>query len=168
MPSPRSKNGYDTQISQFIKDVLVICPKCEGQALVKTTHSPDVKITENSVRLICSSCGFNKIQSEKPKATLVSTNYKSIKGNFLVVGSQVDPFFKLPLWLTEPFNEHLFWAYNKEHLCFLEQHIQAKLRERNTDKISNRSIASRLPRWMTSKKNRASLLKIIEKLKQKV
>jgi hypothetical protein len=41
------------------------------------------------------------------------------------------------------------------------------LRERNDVEYSNKSLGSRLPKWMTSKKNREEVLKAIDKLKNK-
>ncbi len=61
----------------------------------------------------------------------------------------------------------LLWAYNYKHLDFIENHIKAELRTRENSAIKNRSLGSRLPKWMSSKKNRKELLKGIEKLKKK-
>ncbi|MFD2725028.1 hypothetical protein [Hyunsoonleella rubra] len=90
-----------------------------------------------------------------------------IIGRHFYIGGGIDPFFHLPLWLTENISGNLFWAYNIDHIEFLEKHIQAKLRERNGIKYRNKSIGSRLPKWMVSKKNRDSILKTINKLKSK-
>ncbi len=65
------------------------------------------------------------------------------------------------------FEDNTLWAYNVEHLDFLAEHIGAKLRERNGQELLNGSIGSRLPKWMTSKKNREALLKKITELKSK-
>ena len=80
------------------------------------------------------------------------------------MGTSVNSYFHLPLWQTINCCNNIFWAYNYEHLEFLKNHIESKLRERNLDEISNKSIGSRLPKWMTSKKNRETVLKIIQQL----
>ena len=51
------------------------------------------------------------------------------------------------------------WAYNLEHLDFIEKYVQAKIREREPN--VNKSLASRLPNWIKSKKNRNEILKCI-------
>ena len=89
------------------------------------------------------------------------------KGNVLIFGGPIDPFFHLPVWLQADFSGQTLWAYNLEHLEFLAEHVGAKLRERNTSPRMSRSIGARLPRWMTAASNREAVLKAIEKLKGK-
>lgn len=60
--------------------------------------------------------------------------------------------FCFPLWLRTDFEGHVLWAYNIKHLDFLRDHIDAKLRERNGQELFNKSLGSRLPKWMTAKK----------------
>ncbi len=152
-----ANNAYQTFLYQFIKDVLVVCPNCEGKALVKTGDLIFPRCDAKEVRVVCLHCGYNK-QLEQATG----------KGTYLVTGAPVDPFFQLPVWLQGDFGEHLLWAYNLEHLQFLEQHIGAALRERNGQETFNSSLGSRLPKWMTAKKHREALLKAIEKLRTKV
>lgn len=160
MNSPRTKDGYQKTIDDFISEVYIICPSCTRQALVKN-------LKEKDVNLICAHCGFNKKLSEKPDIVLLKTKSKTITGKYKIMGGAIDPYFHLPLWLTTECCNDLLWAYNYEHLEFLKNHIEAKLRERNTENMSNRSIGSRLPQWMASKKNRAQVLKAIEFLRKK-
>ncbi|MEO6133505.1 MAG: hypothetical protein ABIP35_00035, partial [Ginsengibacter sp.] len=63
--------------------------------------------------------------------------------------------------------QNILWAYNLEHLDFLRGHIEATLRERNGQELLNKSLGSRLPKWMTAKKNREPLLKKISELQNK-
>ena len=88
-----------------------------------------------------------------------------MKGKHLVFGAPVDPFFHLPVWFQTTFEGELLWAYNIAHLEFLADHVGDKLRERNGFKFNVKSIGARLPRWMTSKKNREEILKAIHHLK---
>jgi len=167
MTNLRFKDAYQATTYDFINDILVVCPKCEQKAIVKATNFSFGKTNENEVRFVCSDCGNSKILSEKPHIIVYTSNQEIIMGRHYFVGGGIDPFFHLPLWLTENINGNLFWAYNLEHIEFLENHIQAKLRERNGNEFQNKSIGSRLPKWMTSKKNREIVLKTIEKLKIK-
>lgn len=58
------------------------------------------------------------------------------------------------------------WAMNIEHLDFLESYVKADLRSRVP--TINKSLASRLPQWIKSKKNRDEILNCISKLRIKL
>jgi hypothetical protein len=104
--------------------------------------------------------------TEKPTSVLYSAiNDQTIEGQHLIIGAPIDPFFHLPLWLTENVNGNLLWAYNYEHLEFIRNFVDSKLRERNGQDFSNKSLGSRLPKWLTSKNNRETILRTIEKIK---
>ncbi len=164
----RTKDSYQTYVYDFLKfDILVICPNCSRQAVVKPDNFSFRKIDESDVKVICTSCGYNKRLLEKPTSILYSSNEKTITGRYYVVGGAIDPFFYLPLWLKTDCEGHSLWAYNFEHLDFLRVHIEAKLRERKGQELANKSLGSRLPKWMTSKKNRELILKKISELQSK-
>jgi hypothetical protein len=99
---------------------------------------------------ITNACGLNNVQ---PVQTLVLHN------------SARDWYFHLPLWLQTPCCGHILWARNRAQLAFLEGYVAAKLRE-DVPNI-NQSLVSRLPRWLKSAKNRADVLRGVERLKQK-
>lgn len=103
-----------------------------------------VKIIEDCKKISCLHCGFNK------------------------QNLGVYHIFNSKLWLSKETSFGDFWCYNYEHLEHIKLIVEAKLRERNaaTDK-RNKSIASRLPKWITSKENREFILKIIEQLESK-
>ncbi|SFS76343.1 hypothetical protein [Paenibacillus sp. BC26] len=75
-------------------------------------------------------------------------------------------FMGLRLWLRTNCCGKLLWAYNKEHLDFMDGYINATLRE--TLPNMNQSLASRLPIWIKSGKNRDELIKGIIKLRNKL
>jgi Arc/MetJ family transcription regulator len=56
------------------------------------------------------------------------------------------------------------WAYNERHLAFLEQYVGATLRE-TTLEAGNRSLASRLPRWIKSGQHREEVLAGLRRLR---
>jgi hypothetical protein len=56
----------------------------------------------------------------------------------------------------------VLWAYNAEHLNFLRRYVSAELRERLV--MRNTSLASRLPKWIKSAKNRDAALKGLDRL----
>lgn len=158
----RTKDTYEKKVYDFIKDIDIVCPSCSKKAIVKSDSSLSLfkNIDKNLVRLICPNCGYNKLHAEIPK------NLAIIKWTF-IIGGAIDPYFHQPLWMAQKVGENILWAYNHEHLDFLERHVGAKLRERNNKIIENKSMGSRLPKWLTSKKNRELVLKVIKQLREK-
>ncbi len=167
MKLQRTKDTYQKQVYDFIKDILVACPSCNKQAIVKTSDLPVRNINENEIKVTCTHCGYNKRLEEKPKSILFSASSTSIPVRYLIIGGPIDPYFHLQLWLTTNCCDNTLWAYSHDHLEFLKEHVEAKLRERNTQEMANKSLGSRLPKWMTSSKNREAVLKAIAQLKTK-
>jgi len=145
----RDKNGYQKLIYDFIKDILVVCPQCTKNAIVKCDEI-NFQELDKGVKIICTFCGFNKRLTEKSSSVLSTT----FEGKYFVIGAPVDPFFYLALWLKENVGGEQIWAYNYEHLEFIENFVDSKLRERNGQEPLNKSLGSRLPKWITSKSNR--------------
>ncbi|WP_049558181.1 hypothetical protein [Nonomuraea sp. SBT364] len=50
----------------------------------------------------------------------------------------------------------MLWAYDAEHLDFLERYVRASIREREPNR--NGSLASRLPAWLKYAKSRDQVL----------
>lgn len=74
-------------------------------------------------------------------------------------------YFNAVLWLQYPFKSDVFWAYNGEHLAYLEAYIGAKLRE-HKDR-AHFTLLEKLPKFYHDAKNRKALLAIIKKLREK-
>jgi hypothetical protein len=88
-------------------------------------------------------------------------------GGQVSIGGNFDWYFRLPLWLQiECCGGETLWAYDKKHLNFIENYVAARLRERKPN--VNKSLASRLPQWIKSAKNREEILRAIGKLKEKL
>jgi Zn ribbon nucleic-acid-binding protein len=153
--------SYQTLLYDFLKyDIPVVCPACSQQAIVQSKGGIFARAAEQEIKVVCVHCGYNKQLTEK------TTTTGKHAGQY-VIGEPIDPFFHLPLWLTTSFENNILWAYNREHLEVLRQHIAAELRERHGQNILNKSIGSRLPKWMTAKKNREAVLKKIADLQRK-
>ena len=146
-------NAYTKTIYDFLNEIYVECPNCKAKAIVRSNIFDN---RHQETKIVCTKCSFNKALTKQSRK---NTSYQ--------IGAAVDPYFALDLWLKKELADGLLWAYNYEHLGFIEKHIAADLRFRSLDNISNKSIASRLPKWMSSKKNRAKILKEIAKLKEK-
>ena len=92
----------------------------------------------------------------------------------LCIGGPIDWYFHYPVWLATSCCGETLWAYNEEHLDYLENYVSAALRERASAtrmaeaRIRNSSLASRLPGWLTAAKNRKGILAAIAKLRQRL
>jgi hypothetical protein len=89
-------------------------------------------------------------------------------------GMAVDPYFRLPLWLqARCCTNRTLWAYNLQHLEFLERFVAAGLRERAHQPAAGEyhrrmTMVAKLPVWMKSAKNRAEIVKALGRLKATV
>ncbi len=164
-------DAYTTRHTDFIGDILVKCPQCGCKAVVKTPGYPqqDWNRYEEDVRFGCYQCGKAIRLSTMPKQTLfINEKGKPVQARMLHgENSRTDPFFGLELWLVKSCLEDAIWAYNEAHLQFLEEFIAAPLRSRpqQAEYTYNHSVGGRLPRWMTSAKNRDKVLQVIRELK---
>jgi len=145
MKSPIRFQDKNYLLSDFYKEVWVICPSCNKKAIAT------VDFDTKKARLFCINCGFNK----ETTTNMMGKNANCIKAAHL--------YFDVQLWLVFPFKEDFFWALNMEHLLYLEKYIAANLRE-HTDR-THFTLLEKLPKFYHEAKNRETLLKIIEKLK---
>lgn len=147
-----------TKLEEYYDVFLVVCPKCGKMARVLIDEAALELMSKKKIdqfrnkmfaprRLVCANC-----------AHLDHWN-----GTQISVGSSVDWYFRLPLWLQISCCGETLWAYNREHLEMLEQFVFAKLRER-TNKGRN-SFFSKLPQWIKSAKNRGEILRAINRMR---
>lgn len=146
---------------------LVRCGQCNNCAHVLTAEDDN----RPEVRLSCLSCGCNKEWMRKNPGVTYCNNVDYFQDGEIWIGAAVDWYFHLPLWLQIPCCSELLWAYNAEHLFWLKNFISADLRERsenNEHGWQNRSLASRLPKWMKKSSNRDAIMRAINKLEHKL
>lgn len=135
---------------------LVICPKCQQMAKVfPKQEQPEQGYT---MKLVCTKCPFNQ---EK-------TSAQGARGFAWYSEDPTDSYFGYHLWLRIDCCGHSLWVFNKRHLDFLFNFVSAGLRERKKDASgwANSSLASRLPKWLQSAKNRDKILVALSKLKK--
>jgi hypothetical protein len=148
-----------TSLDEMLDEILVVCPRCHACArITPTAPAPTQDPMRPGLfaprRLVCVHCGYTREWAEKRIRR---------SGNSTPV---VDDFFDEPLWLQEPFDGKVLWAYNLRHLSLIEAYVAADLREHRRDPVwKNRSLINRLPRWISSAKNRERVLKALEKLR---
>lgn len=146
------EHRLDISIPEEDDPTLVYCPKCKSKSFV-FPHG------ESKVKFSCLNCAYTKIKS---------TSYRSFDW---YAENPTDSYFGFDLWLKTGCVGESLWAFNKRHLRFLESYVSANIRERERHDEwgwHNSSLASRLPKWLKSAKNRESILKAINELKVKV
>ena len=142
------------RIYSFQDELLVRCPHCDSCAILRCID-PDKVDFFAPRRFSCTACGSSKDWSKQK----IESWYT------------VDDYLGYPLWLETSCCGETLWAYNLRHLEFIEAFVRAKLRERKPDELygwSNRSLFSRLPKWIQSAKNREGILKAIAKIHESV
>lgn len=137
------------RLSHFQDHVDVGCPGCGKKATATADHE------KKEARINCLHCGYSKI-------TTTAIEVMGMRGHLKVAANA---YFDAELWYTAPFKSEEFWAYNREHLDYLEAYISATLRE-HKDR-SHFTLLEKLPRFYHEAKNRDTLLKLISKLKIK-
>lgn len=143
-----SRFHHQNRVRQHFTDfpVLVECPRCNKCARV--TRRPHKKGHLFIARCVCSTCSFVKEKEIK----VMSYWWQGM-----------DMYFDYPLYFRIPFGSHVFWAYNLEHLKYIESLVRAGIR----DTTHHGGVASKLPKWIKLAKNRRQLLKKIQILKEK-
>lgn len=143
-----------TCLEDFANRFQVACPDCGACALVESIPNESHPIMRIG-KFCCPKCG-------------ASRTTKECKGS---KRGPVDWHFGYPLWLQAECAGHTLWAYNLEHLGFLEAYIAAEQREGIRAELAqelgvrNKTLASSLPEWMILARNREKLLKAIGKIR---
>jgi len=141
-----------TSIYTFLDPIWVECPRCGHRAVIS---GGAIWPAETAIRIVCESCGHCQERDQRHRTVADRPG-------------AIDPFFDLPLWLQAKCCGRILWAHNVDHIAFLETYVNATLRTREPTKEGgwrNHSLASRLPRWITSAKNRNDVMRGIGRLK---
>ncbi|WP_312190339.1 hypothetical protein [Sphingobacterium sp.] len=136
-------------VSDFYHEVWVVCQACGKKAVAKADYNA------KQASLYCDYCGYHK------RAT-TDIYFFGIKSHAMTAAHF---YFKATLWLQHPFKSDVFWAYNGEHLNYLEDYIGAKLREHKDRE--HFTLLEKLPKFYHEAKNRKALLAIINRLRKK-
>lgn len=137
----------------FMDKTYVECPQCGSCAVSARVNEADSDWFAER-RLSCKSCGH----SDHWHSRKIHRRWREVR----------DDYFGLPLWLQTECRGEVLWAYNEQHLELLERLVSARQRERTPDEDygwANRSLLSRLPKWIKAKKNRDDVLKGISRLR---
>ncbi|MBL7976440.1 MAG: hypothetical protein JNJ85_16090 [Candidatus Kapabacteria bacterium] len=127
------------------------CGNCGGIFNDETRYTTKY---QSKMKVKCKTCGIEKFYETKYELTYANSNQAT------------DPYLGLPLWLQQPFEGHILWAYNFDHLHYLKEYVGAKLREAPSG--GKHSLAWKLPNFIKVAKNRDRILKTIGRLEKKV
>ncbi|SFI61202.1 hypothetical protein SAMN05421638_0259 [Kaistella treverensis] len=146
---PHRFQDQNHRLSHFQDHVDVVCRGCGKNATATADHD------KKEARMYCLQCGYSKTVS-------TSVEVAGIRGDLQIAAHE---YFGAKLWFAAPFKSEEFFAFNREHLDYLEAYISATLRE-HTER-SHFTLLEKLPRFYHEAKNREALLKLIAKLKTK-
>ena len=157
--SPAPVRFHDTRRTayDFTGSALVRCPRCERVAHFERrpgrAADPQGR-TYPERRLVCRSCGLSRIDTGPQCAT-----QRPGQGSY-----------RPALWLRAETRHGELWAYNLEHLDLIRRFVAADLRERAPwyDTGQKMTLVARLPAWIKSAKNRAEVLRAIDRLRASV
>jgi hypothetical protein len=142
------------QLLDFMDEYDVVCPRCK-----KLAHVAIVDATAPPLfaprRLTCLSCGH--------VAEWLGSGVRSWFSD-----EPRDWYFKRPFFYRIACCGHVLWVFNRRHLQFLKEFVSAKIRSRSKGKRgwSNRSLASRLPKWISTARHREDILVSLAKLER--
>lgn len=170
--------------------VLVRCPRCTGRAVatcsrVSCTGCGYVNVDGYPGALIdrvevcasgrCGNCGRSvarrrqRWRSSRPRTLPVccpgcrAVSDLSVSMTWSRSVPAVPRYRGLELWLQSPCKGETLWAYHEAHLAYLERYVAAGLREQVPN--WNSSLASRLPAWIKSRKNRDDVLRALSRMR---
>lgn len=174
--------------------VLVCCPKCGGDALLRGARG-EYRLTCNRCHLsesrsgsrpvaaaqgCCVTCGrwFNlrlpPMQATFPHVKAVCPHCKTAQTAQVhpVGNDSADPLEGLELYLRAPYRGHIVWALNRAHLNYLIAYVEATLREKHSysDDHGNwftltSGQEKELPGWLKTRKNRPGLLRVMRRMR---
>jgi hypothetical protein len=149
----------DARIDDFSDEFLVVCPRCGQQALVRDRG----REATPRVTLTCGACGCSRGWSSDGSV------HHGSRAARTGAGDASDRYFHASLWLQLPCCGQTLWANNLRHLAFIEDFVQATLREnvKGEDGWSNQSLRNRLPQWIKDANNRDEILKCVARLRRK-
>lgn len=125
--------------SDFLTSVYVVCPICSGMAVIRCANES----TLNLRRMTCSQCAATR------------------------QGLYLSPSMGLALWYSADTRHGTLYAFNAEHLDYIERYVQSLRRTVETEPggLRNRALHARLPLWVKSAKNRDEILKAIARMR---
>ncbi|MGN7783867.1 hypothetical protein ACTJIJ_05050 [Niabella sp. 22666] len=147
--------NYIKKADELIRYNAIIKRACDNCGNAINANVPNNKEKVKLLKVSCPHCG--QVRTYKPINQEYRLYYKN-EG----VG---DPVFNLPLWFQADIKGNVFWAYNRDHLNEIRNYVAAKLRERQT--ATHTTMVEKLPNFIKVAKNRAIIIRAIDRLMKK-
>src|SRR5690349_3136276 len=96
-PPPRRARETRAPLADYAGEILVVCPRCAGPAILKRRDSAERGAAAQH-RLVCRRCGHLQEGAGRRRAQAERAGR--------------DPFLGLPLWLATPCCGEILWAFN--------------------------------------------------------
>jgi hypothetical protein len=149
-----ARNGHPGLLKEaFLGRILVDCPACGGLAVIRPEAEgwTEADVAFVPRRATCTRCSFHRKQ-ETP------------------LGTFARPAMGLPLRLVAEGRHGGLFAYNEDHLDYIESWVAAadRLEIVEPGGIRNRSVLSRLPAWVKAAANRGEVLRLIAKMRARL
>ena len=145
----------DLPLEAYLDEVFVDCPRCGERARIVPTDDapwPERGDWRRDRRLTCPSCALVRTWPGPDGVRTART------------GTDVDPWFHLPLRLRTSACGQTVWAYNGRHLELLRTFVAATHRTRAAAPTRIHSVVSRLPGWFKLASNREELLRALDRM----
>ena len=150
------------------------CKNCDCR---KTENNEWFGYCQGTIYQACGFCGSRISFTSKPTKELYKTakikcdackREKDYELNWYRFKQEkpTDPFFGFDLWLQTNVKSNILWLYNLEHVNYLREYVEAKLRE--DDGRHKYSMITNLPQWIKSAKNRGLIIKKLCKLEEEL
>jgi uncharacterized C2H2 Zn-finger protein len=139
-----------TETLKYNATVKVNCVEC-GAGINHEASNFNEK--QDELLTQCENCGVRKYYRCNNTAYNVFYENKNLPA---------DLYFNLPLWFRIDIKGETLWAYNRAHLCDIQEYVSAKLRERQI--LGFTTMVEKLPLFIISAKNRAIVLRKINTL----
>jgi hypothetical protein len=159
--SPRLRER-ENQLERYMRHPLIRCPRCGARAKgseIVEGRPPTFRSGERVVplqRVTCASCGYSfPERAEQPRqaSNAESSDQRQASTSYVYV----------PLWLQTPCLGHVLWAYNQEHLDFIERSVNSISRGRQRQSVALDD--DRLPRWMREPNEPDEVLRGVARLR---
>jgi hypothetical protein len=150
-------------LEDFAERMYVCCPTCHQCACVMRIPADEKELLPGG-----GSPRFHRTFSARKFSCLHCGSTRLWQGNVQRRGGPYDWYFRFPLWLQTPCCGEILWAFNEEHVRFLEHYVTAKQRIKFHEEgwVRNGTLASRLPIWIKRAKNRDEIIKGIMRLQK--
>jgi len=148
---------YNATLNDYLREIICVCPKCDGPAKITARSKYSLPWNPYEVKFIYLKCPQRESwPSQKWESDFVSYN----------PSDGYEPYFGYTLYLQENVGQNNLIAFSKKHAEDLAEYIEAE--DRPSPENSKWAMVNRLPKWVKLAKNRASVLKAINRMQVKI